>query len=271
MLEVLKAAVRFRAVHDGKTVFSGIVDEVEVSADSGGFMVCVRGRGMQALLLDNEAMPADYARADLDYILRRHVLPFGVCDIDRSGILAKMAKMSVSSGRSHWSVLAEFLSFSAGLRARFSCEGVLVLDGMSGGDARIITAKTPISSQRFRQDRYGVLSDVTVQSRFSGRTYVCENEPFKRIGGRCERVLSVPKYTGIDVMRYTGEYQIEKSLEGFESCAATVCELFAAFPGDRLTIEDSPIGLTGDFLVLKTRCWAAGASAGTVIEFSPRR
>jgi len=271
MLEALKGAVRFRAEHDGRTVFFGIVDEVEISADYQGFVACARGRGMQALLMDSEALPSDYAAADLDYILKRHVIPFGICDIDRGGVSARGVKMSVSSGRSHWSVLSDFLSFSAGVRARFSREGVLVLNGEAGGETRLVSAKTPISSQRLRQDRYGVLSEVAVQSRFSGRTYVCENAPFKGIGGRCERVVSVPKYTGLDVMRYTGEYQIKKSMEGLESCSITICELFAAFPGDILTITDSPIGLVGDFLVRKTRCWADGKSAGTVIEFSAKR
>ena len=59
MLPTLQKAVRFRAEHEEEIVFSGMVDEVELSADEAGYTAVLRGRGLQALLLDTEADAAD--------------------------------------------------------------------------------------------------------------------------------------------------------------------------------------------------------------------
>ena len=53
---VLADAVRFTAEQDGEVVFTGVVDEAECGWDSGGGRLELSGRGMAALLLDNEAL-----------------------------------------------------------------------------------------------------------------------------------------------------------------------------------------------------------------------
>ena len=82
LLSALKAACRFRAVHEGATVFFGVVDEFEAAADESGCVCTLRGRGLQALLLDSQAESAEYYGADIAYILSRHVSPFGISDVD---------------------------------------------------------------------------------------------------------------------------------------------------------------------------------------------
>lgn len=52
--------VRFSAAEAGETVFSGVVDECEVNQGAEGLRLEVSGRGMAALLLDNEALGQDY-------------------------------------------------------------------------------------------------------------------------------------------------------------------------------------------------------------------
>ena len=52
-------AVTVTLTVDGAVCFRGIVDEVEHRIEGSGGYLEVSGRGMAALLLDNEAMPAD--------------------------------------------------------------------------------------------------------------------------------------------------------------------------------------------------------------------
>lgn len=268
MLPALKKAVRFRAVHGEKTVFFGVVDEFEAAADYQGLFVTVRGRSLQALLMDNEAKAADYTGADLGFILRRHVTPLGISNIDSTSVSAAAADMTVSSGKSHFSVLSDYLDYAAGCVPRFSREGVLLLNGESGGETKVVGADTPVSAQVYCMDRYGVVSEVLVQNRYSGTSVTMENTDFKTLGGICRRIVSVPKTTALPKLRYTGDYQIRKSMEDFVVCSITVPELFAAFPGDTLEIQSSPLGVTGSFMARETRCWADSGSAGTVIEFA---
>lgn len=269
MLECLKKAVRFRAVHGGEAVFSGVVDELELSADASGCAAVLRGRGMQALLLDNEAESADYSGATADFILSRHAAPFGVKDWDCSGLGAVRADLSVSAGDSCWSVIDSFAQFCAGVRPRFSREGRLVLDGEKGGRERVFSGSTGISAQSFTQDRYGVISSALVKNRVLGSEAVVTNPEFLSLGGCCRRVVSVPRKTAFDAMKHTGTYQIRRSGENFRSCSLTLPGLFAAFPGDVAVLQDTPLGVDGRFTVRQSRCWADAHSAGTDLSLTP--
>ena len=269
MLEPLRAACRFRAAYEGKCVFSGVVDELELSAGPDGCFAVLRGRGLQALLLDSEAESADYAAADLAFLLDRHVLPFGVTELALPEGGPVRAALTVRSGESHWSVLRRYAEFCLGLRPRFSPEGRLILDGADSGRHVTLDGSTPATSQRLVQDRYGVISDVIVKNRVAGSSVTVENAPFKAMGGKCVRVLNVPRYTGFDAMRHTGQYQIEQSRAELLRWTVTLPECFAAFPGDRVTVTGSPLGLAGEFRVESSRCRADGSAAGTTLELRP--
>ena len=62
--------VGFHAEHEGERVFTGVVDECEVTLGDRGCQIELSGRGMAALLLDNEALGQDYQLATLEDILR---------------------------------------------------------------------------------------------------------------------------------------------------------------------------------------------------------
>lgn len=266
LLGPLKAACRFRAVHDGRTVFFGVVDEFEASANAGGCVCTLRGRGMQAPLLDSQAESAEYFGADIAYILSRHAFPFGVTDVLAAGLEGMSASLEVSSGESHWSVLSRFSEFCLGVTPRFTPEGTLVLDGGDSGRRFTVAAATPVTAQTFAQDRYGVLSEVLVKNRYLGTALTVENGDFLAMGGKRVRVINVPRKTGFDAMRHTGAYQIAKSRAGLIRCRLTLPALFAAFPGDRAVLEHTPLGVTGEFYVSASRCFANGTDAGTVLD-----
>lgn len=264
MQEMLAAATRFRAVHEGETVFCGVVDEYEIRADSKGLTVTVRGRGLAALLLDNEAESAEYYNPGTDFILDKHVFPWGVDEV-RRGAEIRTGLFSVSGGSSQWRVLEDFFWFCGGIRPRFSKEGVLLLDG-SVGKLLHIDGSTAVAEQVFTAARCGVISEVLVRHLSGGAERVVENEVFKAEGGNCRRVVHVPRRTDYQAMRHTGEYQIRRSQLGSRVCRLRLPELFAAFPGDRVILSDSPAGIRGTFTVSRSRCWACGETAGTELE-----
>ena len=78
MAETLRRAVRFTAKENGAVEFAGVVDETSVTCDEKGLQLELSGRGMAALLLDNEAEAVSYQRATMEEILKNHVTPYGV-------------------------------------------------------------------------------------------------------------------------------------------------------------------------------------------------
>ena len=265
MLGMLRDAARFRAVHEGEIVFFGVVDEFEIVSDSAGMTVSVRGRGLAALLMDNEAEAAQYFSVGAQFILDRHVYPFGISEV-RFGELPKAASFVIASGESQWSVLENFAWFIGGVRPRFSRDGVLILRH-EVGDTLLIDEKTGVSRVVCREQRYGEVSQVIVKNRVWGISAEVENREFIERGGCARRVVNVPRYTGHDVMRYTGEYQIARSKEHSVVVEITLPELFAAFPGDRVELAGgvAGTGISGEFAVSESRCSARAERGETVL------
>lgn len=266
MLLPLTGACRMQADNGGETVFYGVVDEFELSAGGGGCYCVLRGRGMQALLLDSEAESADYFGADVEYILSRHVRPLGVTDIDPGAAAGKKASFSVSSGESHWSVLKRYAEFCLGMTPRFTKEGKLLLDGARSGRTLLVDDSTAVTAQTYNMDRYGVVSEAIVKTRSYGTRVTVKNPEIISLGGQCIRVINVPRKTAYDSMKHTGAYQIEQSRKDLFRCRITLPQCFAAFPGDKVILKKTPLGITGEYIVTATRSYASGAAAGTVID-----
>lgn len=266
MLPALRAACRFRAEYEGKTVFFGVVDEVELRADGKGATAALRGRGLQALLLDSEAESADYYGVDAAFLLEKHILPFGVTEVDVGDCGARRASFSVSSGESHWSVVQRFAEFCCGTKPRFTPEGHLLLDGAKSGETLRIDARSAVTAQTFAQERYGVISSVIVKNRSLGSRVKVENAEFIELGGASERVVNVPRKTGFDAMRHTASYQIAQSGADFVRCRLTLPQRFAAFPGDTVELNDSPLGVRGTFFVAASRCRADASACATELD-----
>ena len=109
-------------------MFSGVVDECEVNQGTEGLRLEVSGRGMAALLLDNEALGQDYGTATLEDILRDHVAPYGI-ELAGEASLPAVSPFSVPTGSSEWAVLYEFAQYCGGVCPRFDRAGRLVLEG----------------------------------------------------------------------------------------------------------------------------------------------
>ena len=264
---VLENAVEFRGIHNGSVVCRGLVDEFVVTADGDGAAVELNGRGRQALLLDNEASAVVYYGVGLDFLLENHVRPWGVTDIRVSGDYGRASVLQVNAGMSQWGVLELFCRFSGGAMPRFSPDGTLIL-GDEPGIVRVVDENVAVVWQRWSQRRYGVISQVLVNNRSWG-SQVVDNSFFTARGGRCRRVVSSPRRSGYDALRYTGEYQIRESQRDWRSCQIELPGQFAAFPGDRVWLSGDPLGLRAqEMQVTASRCYADQDGAGTVLTMT---
>ncbi len=248
--EIAKA-ISLNVMNEGVQVFTGRIDEVVLTADAEGVRAELVGRGLAALLLDNEAEAAEYYSADLDFILTRHVLPLGIDKVIKKE-MSIAPHFQIASGDSVWHVLREFCMFCGDTLPRFSPEGVLILDG-SYGDSHYLSEKAPILKRRRVITRAGVISEVLVKSVAAEVTVL--NDAFLEKGGSARRVINVPRYTSYDAMRHTAAWQIEQSEAEADICEITLPLLFAAFAGDIIEIPESALSSVGGrFVVVESVC-----------------
>ena len=241
---------QFYAEQDGARVFTGVVDECEASLTAEGCFLELSGRGMAALLLDNEALGQDYQIATLADILRGHVTPYGIETVG-GGQLSHVSTFRVDTGSSEWTVLEEFLHKSGGGLPRFDEFGRLILSEFEDGNALCIGADTPISTLVRRDRRYGVLSQVLVRDRYSGAVQRVENEEFSNLGGAARRVLTMPGHANSAAMLEAGREQLERSARGWQEVEVTLPLPFAAMPGQLVELERSGLDHSGTYRVAR--------------------
>lgn len=249
--EIYRKAVRFTAAEAGKTVFTGVVDEAEWSRKGKGSRVTLTGRSMAALLLDNEAMAADYGAATLEDILRDHVLPYGI-SIGEKASLPACQNFSVAAGSSEWQVLYDFVRYHGGIPPRFDREGRLVLTPFSDGTQRLLDDTVPLLAYTGRERRYGVLSRIVVRDKKRRQAEEVINREFSSQGGSARRVLTVSGSPGERAMRYSGQFQLDKSAAGRRRVTVTVPKLFFAWPGELIRLERTGCGENGVWRVLES-------------------
>lgn len=268
MAEVLPDATRFAALRDGAVMLRGVVDAYEISLSGQGLLVTLEGRGMAALLMDNESEALTYGTATIGDILRNHVEPYGIT-VERGSALSGDS-YAVTSGSSQWKALRGFTHRYGGFDPYFTRDGSLVIRPLWGsGGTLTVDERTPLLSLRRREDRYGVISEVLIQDKTQDISHRVVNEDFAAKGGCRRHVLYMPRSTAGE-RRYTGEYQIAQS--ALEQLAITL-ELplpFAAFPGDRVQLALGRLGPGGAYDVTEVRCILDEAGERTEIVLSRR-
>lgn len=249
--ELLTRAVRFEAREGEETVFVGVVDECVVARTGAGSRLEISGRGLAALLLDNEAQSAEYTLAQTEDILRDHVLPYGI-EVARQEKLPAVRGFSVSAGSSEWSVLYQFARFYGGVTPRFDRKGHLILAGWDDGVARTIDTRTAVTSMVEKYRRYGVLSEVWVRDRgTSAKVEKVVNRGFQANGGQSRRMFTMPEKSNYQAMRYQGEYQLEKSRQRQVELEVELPVAFAAWPGELVRIVRGNPAVDGHWRVAR--------------------
>jgi len=268
MAEVLRRAVRFTAREGGTVEFAGVVDECGVTCDEKGLQLEVSGRGMAALLLDNEAESVSYQWATMEEILKNHVTPYGIVCTGYDAVTAA-ARYRVANGSSQWKALNDFAALHGGIAPYFDKTGALEVKKNRKAARVSIDAKTPVTALSYCDKRYGVIAEALVVDSKAGVKQSVKNEAFCARGGTSRRVFYVPARSGTQAMRYTGEYQIAKSKEGAETLRVTIAGRFTAAPGDIAAVSGTKIGIVGNFRVIE--CVRRFGESGEACEVTMQR
>lgn len=268
MADVLPAATRFTASQNGEIMLRGVIDAYEISLSGQGLLVTLEGRGMAALLMDNESEALTYGTATLGDILGNHVSPYGIsCETESS---LSGANYAVVSGSSQWKALRGFTHRYGGFDPYFTRDGRLVIKPLWGSGRTLRADKnTPLRSLRRREQRYGVISEMLIQDKVQGISHRVINEEFTQKGGCRRHVLYMPRSTA-DERRYTGEYQIAQSALDQLEITLEVPLPFAAFPGDRLYLALEQLGPGDTYDVVESRCCLDESGERTEIVLSRR-
>lgn len=248
MLPVLEKAAGFTAREGGRVMLRGVADEYTVELGPAGLTASLTGRGYAARLLDNESRPVTYEHATLEEIVRRHVTPYGV----KSGEIAPLRADSVytvAAGTSQWKALEGFCRTYGDFSPRFSGEGLLLAAPERPGRRLAIGDGDPVLRCVLREDHYGVLTEALVIDKTQNQEFSVKNQEMIDKGGQCRRVLYTPGQSTWAAMRYTGEYQIQRSGEDAWTAEVTLPGSFLAFPGDRVSLSLERMGLSGTFRV----------------------
>ncbi len=247
----LSPASRFYAQWEGERVFTGVVDEYAVVCGKEGVYLEVSGRGMAALLLDNEAMPAQYQRATGAVIVADHVTPYGITAVGGNS-LPVVSNFTVGSGESEWSVVRTFACCYGGVVPRFDREGRLVLNRHGDGKVLKIGDDAVLTGWEYREDRHGVLSQVAVRrNTYPGVQWVSDRN-FLAEGGMARRVVTVPNITGTAAMRYTADYQLRASRRERKRMTAALAGAFLAWPGELADVALTGCGANGRYRVAQS-------------------
>ena len=246
----LEDGVRINVRHEGALIFCGVVDEWECLLQEGGGCLTIHGRGMQALLLDNEAAGAEFGVATLEDILRHYVTPYGIT-LAEPAKLPSVSGFSVQTGSSCWQVLDQFARYHGGIRPRFTKEGKLLLTPWREEGELCIDDATPVTRLLLRHKRYGVLSQVKVVNRVSLASSTVVNEAFRSKGGCASRVLTMPRTSSYQTLRYNGQYQLDQSRAQLRQVELTVAAPFMAWPGQLVKLQRTGWGGGGSYRVVE--------------------
>jgi hypothetical protein len=266
---LLSRTVRLSAFHEGRQVFFGPLDEWTAALTAEGWDTRLTGRGMQALLLDNEAEPAHYLRAGWREIAARYVTPFGVTA--EAASLPETTDFHVESGISAWRAVTAYAADRAGRRPRFTPEGVLTVRPLGPAKAALDLSRQGIRVTCTR-NRYGVISEALVRDRDTLRNYRIKNPAYTGEGRRL--VMTGVGREGVAAMETAARLAMKNSLRGLVTLTVSLPWAFAAHPGDALTLTGlpAPFAAENPYTVWEadSTC-AAGEGCGTQLTLAPSK
>ena len=152
------------------------------------------------------------------------------------------------------------------IRNRFFGETITVSGLVTGGDlleqlrGRDLGERLLLPSSMLRAGEDVFLDDVTVEQ--------VEATDFLRMGGRCRRVMTMPGRSSYQAMRYSGQFQLDRSAAELVRMEAVVPVLFYGKPGDLVRIQRSDWDRNGSWRVVEASVQADEAGGRTRLELA---
>lgn len=147
---------------NGTTVFSGIVDE-QTTQYSNGYTVKINARSYSALLIDNEAVPANYHTPSLADIFSKHAQAYGIKGfLGDNGVCN--SDFTVKKGVSEWEVIDTFCKSVLKTTPTVTNDGFI--DVRSDRQTKhyvfsnLRRGALKFSNAKIKRQRYGVVSQV---------------------------------------------------------------------------------------------------------------
>ena len=227
-------------------MFTGVVDDFEISMSKKGLLAEVTGRGLAALLLDTQVRAAEYLSAQLPDIISHYVTPCGITKLEMQS-MPPVSNFVVETGYTCFQVLAGFCRHSAEIFPRFSADGTLVLkkETTSG---KVITIRDCCTQAHFSKNRYGLIATQVLINTRNGQRIEARNEEFLARGGRSIRVNGITGQKVRAIWR-GAQQRIDDAKRNSEILTIEVPGAFVAEPLDEVQVFLPELGISNTYTV----------------------
>ena len=127
---------------------------------------------------------------------------------------------------------------------------------------------TDVISLVRRDRRYGALSQVLVRDRWSGQVEQVDSAPLQSAGAMARRVIAMPARSSYKAMRYSGQFQLERSAAELVRVEVTVGEPFCVWPGDLVDLRRSGWDWNGRYRAVQVAVSMDGEGCRSRIELA---
>lgn len=263
--ETLRQVNTLTAFCNGRTVFAGYVDEIELSASEQGRALTISGRGCAARLLDNQVPGEHFLRLMTNTLLERYVYPLGVHAEQPAS--ATVPRFEIPCGSSVMLLLQSFCAHAGLLPPMFDDRGNLLLrrkrprTGVHFGQDDLLAA-------RYCDRRYGVISRMDLVHAVKGTVQSASYPAFQARGGK-SRHYAV--YTNNETAAgwRTARQRIDAARREEFTLELSVMEQFPCQPAGIVTASLPEFGVEGEFFVHQVR--SVGSDRGCYAVVSLRK
>lgn len=239
LYETLQGARRFYAWVGEQRVFTGLADELTLSVSASGSVLTLDGRGMGALLVDNQLRAAEFQTAGLEDLLKLCTVPFGIPV--RAAAMGTLAGFSIDTGDTCRQALWGFVRHLGGEDPRFDAEGTLLI-GQPGKRVKLTLGAAEAVLSRCYCDALTQVVEVPARVHGTVQTYsVSEAAAFPH------RKVTVVSGSTLRAGRYTGPEQLSRSRREERTLTLTAPGSFLAEPGDDCELSLPGIGIAGTY------------------------
>ena len=240
-------------------VFTGFVDELELSMTSEGTALQVHGRGCGARLLDNQVEGKTFYLVTTQKLLESYVTPLQIQAIDPP--TRQLMSYQIGCGSTVMQVLEGFCRHAGLCPPMFDAYGRLLLRE-AYPKSSLCFEQAQLFEATYRDKRYGVRSKVQLTNTKTGKIRSASYAAFIARGGLRAQygqysggLSSASGYTATQLLRRARreEYTVELA----------TAQQFPCEPGTSVQVKLPAFGVDGRYLVSALRsvgsaqgCWA---------------
>lgn len=254
------------AVLGREVLFSGIVDEQVLTADTDGAEIKVYARSFAALLTDNECIPQSYSNPTDDVIYHRHLAQFGLYT-KPNNTSVRSGEMRIYKGESHYKAVERYCKQFYGGKPRIDCTGTCHFDGMESDECVVFDNcnGVPFDFVSVSEKNYSRISQVKVS--LNGVNYdTCINDTdAEKRGVIRQRYLDISDGTGNSMS--DAERMIKSGKSGSFSVVLKCDAVLINKLGAKAEIN-IPQCESKKMLIKELHCKITGSGAETTVKVS---